>query len=99
MIVRGFYEHCIAAEVVGSIGTIPTPRIHLRPSDPNFPFQLCRRRLPIKIAFALTISEAQVQALKRVGIYLPSLFVSSWSADPLYLTTSLLKLLKDIDNV
>ena len=84
MIVRGFYEHCIAAEVVDSRETIPLPRIHLRLSDPNIHFQLCRRRLPIKITFVLTISKAQGQRLKRVRIYLPSLFIFfclvSWSS-------------------
>ena len=32
-------------------------------------FKLCRRRFPIKIAFAVTVSKAQRYTLKRVGLY------------------------------
>ena len=51
--------------------------------DPNIPFHLCRRRRPIKIAFALTINKAQrADAEACCNIYLPSLsfFLVSWSA-------------------
>ena len=61
MIVRGFDEYCIVAEVIGSRKTVLIPRIQFCPSYPTFPFKMCRRRFPIKIAFAVTINEAQGQ--------------------------------------
>jgi hypothetical protein len=69
VIVRGLHEHCITAEVIDSI---LIPRIQLCPSDPAIVFRLCRRRFSIKIAFAVTVSKAKGQTLKRLAIFLPS---------------------------
>jgi hypothetical protein len=102
--VRGLQGHRIAAEDIGSRKTILIPRIQLRSPDPTIPFKLCRRRFPIKIAFAMTVSKAQGQTLKRVAIYPPSPVFPMASClwhfpDPLHLTKSLLQLLKGIDSV
>jgi len=72
MIVRGVHEHCRAAEVTGPTKAVLTPSIRLRPSDPAIPFKLYRRRFQFKITFAMTISKAQGQTLKRVGIKAPT---------------------------
>jgi hypothetical protein len=105
MIVRGLQEHCIATEVIGSTKkTNLIPTIQLCPLVPTIPFELWRRRFPTKIAFAMKINQGQGQTLKSVGTY-PSLPVfpmvsSTWHfSDPLHLTTSLLLLLKGVDNV
>jgi hypothetical protein len=58
-----------AAEVTGSRKIIPIPRIRLCPSDPTIPFKLCRRRFPIKIAFAVPINKAQGQTLKPSPVF------------------------------
>jgi hypothetical protein len=68
IIVRGVHKHCIAAEVTSPTKAVFTPSIRLCPSDPAIPFKLYRRRFQSKIAFAMTISKAQGQALKRVRI-------------------------------
>ena len=69
MIVRRQHKHSILVEVIGCIQTALIPRIQLCPSDPNFPFKNRRRRLPIKIALAMTVSKAQGQTLKHVAVY------------------------------
>jgi hypothetical protein len=69
MIVRGFDEHSIAAEFIGSRKTILILSIQSCPSVSTIPFKMCRRRFPIKIAFAMTLSKAQGQMLKHVAIY------------------------------
>ena len=48
-----------------------TPRIDLAPSNTELPFVLCRRQLPIRFAFAMTINKSQGQTLEKVGVYLP----------------------------
>ena len=68
MIIRGVHEHCTAAEVTGPRNAVLTPSIRLCPSDPAISFKLYRIRFQLKITFAKTISNAQVQTLKRVGI-------------------------------
>ena len=48
--VRGWHEHCIAAEVTGSRQSILSLRIQLCTANPTVPFKLCIIRFPIKIA-------------------------------------------------
>jgi len=47
------------------------PRILISPSDSKLPFKMHRRKLLIKVAFAMTINKRQGQSLQNVGIYLP----------------------------
>ncbi|GFY00049.1 ATP-dependent DNA helicase [Trichonephila clavipes] len=47
------------------------PRITLRPSDSNLPFQLQRRQFLVRLGFAMTINKSQGQTLQKVGIHLP----------------------------
>ena len=74
MIIRCLHEHCLGAKVTVFRKIILVPKIQLCPSDPTIPFKLCRRRFPIKIAFAMTVSKAQGQTLKRAAIYPPAPF-------------------------
>ncbi len=48
------------------------PRIIMSPSKIDWPFVLCRRQFPIRVAFAMTINKSQGQTLNNVGVYLPS---------------------------
>ena len=48
------------------------PRIPLKPSDHDFPFQMTRKQFPVKPAFAITANKSQGQTLQKVGIYLPT---------------------------
>jgi ATP-dependent DNA helicase PIF1 len=72
--VIGLRNNLIQAQVISGPATGNTvliPRIVMSPSHDILPFELVRRQLPIKLAFALTINKAQGQTLKKVGIYLP----------------------------
>jgi hypothetical protein len=44
----------------------------MSPSGINWPFVLCRRQFPIRVAFAITINKSQGQTLNNVGVYLLS---------------------------
>jgi hypothetical protein len=57
MIMRDFEDHCIAVEFIGSRHSNLMPRIQLCPSVPTTPFNVCRRRFLIKIAFAMAINK------------------------------------------
>ena len=46
------------------------PRITLRPSTGELPFQLSRRQFPIQLSFAMTINKLQGQSVKHVGLHL-----------------------------
>ena len=48
------------------------PRIPLCPSDTDIPFQMRRVQFPVKLCFAMTITKAQGQTLKVVGLNLDS---------------------------
>lgn len=61
MLVRG-----IAACGCGSKKIIPTPRIQVCPSDPNFPINLCKRRFLIKRSLAVTINQAEGRTLNYI---------------------------------
>lgn len=46
------------------------PRILLTNEDQRAPFKLCRRQYPVRLAFAISINEAQGQTLDMVGLHL-----------------------------
>jgi hypothetical protein len=48
------------------------PRIIMSPSKTNWPFVLCRRQFPVRVAFAITINKNQGQTFNNIGVYLPS---------------------------
>jgi len=57
----------------------------MSPSKTDWPFVLCRRQFPIRVAFAMTINKSQGQTLNNVGVYLPS---SIYSHGQLYIVIS-----------
>ena len=46
------------------------PKILLRPSTTDLPFQLCRTQFPVRLAYSFTINKAQGQTLEHAGILL-----------------------------
>ena len=50
--------------------TVAIPRISLRPSEKEYPFEWSRRQFPVRVAFATTINKAQGDSLKRIGVWL-----------------------------
>ncbi len=48
------------------------PRIIMSPSEIDWPFVLCCRQFPVRVAFAITINKSQGQTLNNIGVYLPS---------------------------
>ena len=69
MIVRDLNERCLAAEITVSIKTNFTHMIEQCQSHLTILFKLCRRRFPIKNAFAVKIHKAQKQKFNRAAIY------------------------------
>ena len=69
MIMTDFEGHCIAVEFIGSKHINLMLRIQLCPSDPTIPFKACRRRFPIKIAFAMAVNKAQEQTLVMISTH------------------------------
>ncbi|XP_057310664.1 ATP-dependent DNA helicase PIF1-like [Hydractinia symbiolongicarpus] len=65
-------QHVIDAEIITGVASgkkVVIPRIQLAPSDTGLPFQLRRRQLPIRLAYAMTINKSQGQTFSKVGIY------------------------------
>ena len=100
--------HRIATNVTGARKTVLIPRMQLWPSDPTIPFQLCGRRFPIKIAFAVTVSlkGRRLNVLEythyRIFPYPRPQHMTScmWHfPERLHFTMSLLELLNDSGNV
>ncbi len=71
LIVHKLHRNVIEADVIGSRKRVLIPRIKLRPSDANLPFQMERLQFPVRKAWAITIDKSQGQEFDRVGIYLP----------------------------
>ena len=63
------HEHIIEAVVAyGAHGGIP--RIPLKPSEFDYPFDMKRKQFPVRPAFGITANKSQGQTLNRIGIYL-----------------------------
>ncbi|TBU11373.1 PIF1-like helicase [Hamiltosporidium tvaerminnensis] len=74
LIVCEMKPNLIVAKLLTDLGKedyIFLSRIDLT-SDAGLPFQLKRRQLPIRLAFAMTINKAQGKKLDKVGIFLPT---------------------------
>ena len=61
------------------------PRIDMIDESDLFPMHLRRRQFPVRAAFAMSITKAQGQSLKKLGIYLPNCV---WTHGQLYLALS-----------
>ena len=62
LIVRLLGEYVIKADIItgNKVGiTVLIPRIDLSPSKEEIPFNMIRRRFPIRLWFAMTINESQ----------------------------------------
>ncbi|TVU03306.1 hypothetical protein EJB05_51153, partial [Eragrostis curvula] len=75
LVVRGFQNNAIDAEIVGGQHAgkrVFIPRIPLSPSeDLTLPFKFKRKQFPVRLSFAMTINKAQGQTIPHVGVYLP----------------------------
>ena len=69
------------------------PRLVLAPKNPDLPFVLRRRQLPVKLAWRMTVNKAQGQTLVRVAIYL---FTQVFSHGQLYVGLSRAGSSKDV---
>jgi len=75
LIVKRLGQRVIEAEIItgNNVGKrVFIPRIIMSPSGTDWPFVLCRRQFPVRVAFAITINKNQGQTLDNVGVYLPS---------------------------
>jgi hypothetical protein len=103
VIVRRLHRKCILPEVLDCSQAVLVPRIQLCPSDPTIPFNPCRRRFTIKIAFAVIVRLKGRLLTVLHYIYRRLFFPKASSAcpfpDPLHCTVSLLQLLKGFDSV
>jgi ATP-dependent DNA helicase PIF1 len=74
LIVKRLGQRVIEAEII--IGNnvdkcVFIPRIIMSPFGTDWPFVLCCRQFPVRVAFAMTINKSQGQTLNNVGVYLP----------------------------
>ena len=73
MIIKRLGEHIINAEVFSGKWKgkqVMIPRITMETST-DLPFNMSRKQLPLRLAFAITINKSQGQTMDRVAIYLP----------------------------
>ncbi len=88
LIVKRLGQRVIEAEIItgNNVGKrVFIPHIIMSPSGTNWPFVLCRRQFPVRVAFAITINKSQGQTFNNVGVYLPS---PIYSHGQLYVTIS-----------
>lgn len=74
MIIRQLLPHLILAEIIATQHRgklVMIPKITLAPQDISLPFQLARKQFPVRLAYCLTINNAQGQSLECTGVYLP----------------------------
>ncbi len=79
LIVKRLGQRVIEAEIItgNNVGKrVFIPRIIMCPSGIDWPFVLCRRQFPVRVAFAITINKSQGRTLDNVGVYLSSLVYS-----------------------
>jgi ATP-dependent DNA helicase PIF1 len=79
LIVKRLGQCVIEAKIItrNNVGKhVFIPRIIMSPSRTNWPFILCHRQFPVRVAFAMTINKSQGQTLNNVGVHLPSLVFS-----------------------
>ena len=77
LICRSMHRYYIEAEIANSdthttATTILIPRIKLISKVPGTAFELERKQLPVRAAFAMTINKSQGQTLSGVGVYIPA---------------------------
>ena len=73
-IVTSFHQHFIVATIITGRNkgdNVFIPRIDLSPSENTLPFQMKRRKVPVILAFAMTVNKSQGQSFEHVGVYLP----------------------------
>ena len=78
-IVNQLHQHIIEAKITmgGNAGrTIFIPRIIHIMQENEHPFKMRRKQFPINPAFAVTANKSQGQTFDRIGVYLPSNFLS-----------------------
>ncbi len=88
LIVKRLGQCVIKAKIIigNNVGKrVFIPCIIMSPSRTNWPFVLCRRQFPIRVAFAITINKSQGQTLNNVGVYFSS---SVYSHGQLYVVIS-----------
>lgn len=66
LLLRVIQCRIISGKHIGSAVFIP--RMAIKPSNVNIPFQLSRHQFPIRVAFSMTVNKSQGQSLSVVGI-------------------------------
>ncbi len=75
LIVKRLGQHVIETEIITGNNVSKhmfIPCIIMSPFGTDWPFVLCCRQFPVRVAFAMTINKSQGQTLNNVGVYLPS---------------------------
>ena len=73
--VKKLLKYSIEAQIlIGKLVLIP--RIRLSPSKEEIPFNMRRKRFPIRLGIAMTINKSQGQSYNEVGVYLPTSVLS-----------------------
>ena len=71
--IQELHEHIIEAVVAYGAHAgkkLFIPRIPLKPSEFDYPFEMKRKQFPVRPAFGITANKSQGQTLNRIGIYL-----------------------------